>query len=274
MKRVSIVQRGRIGIWVTGTLVVGLAVGVAVPARAALRLLDFTGTLTFEISTLSSATGAGGAVAPAITSGGHLVTLALPGGFAPITTSVPMTNNVTINSVVFTGVGNLSATIAGISGGPPLGSRVMGMQGLVKVCLTFSECRYASVPVPLTPTPGGAGMGIGGTQTLPGAVALTLQHAAWTIGQPTMTIHSANSNVTAPTLPGGFAGPPSATARNSGVLQLVTASKVFTSLESAFPELPMFAIMNLHIVPEPGTLLLFSMGVAGIGFYGNRRRKL
>jgi len=272
MHREDTVRLGRIGTWMIGLLVVGLAAGVAAPARAALRLLDYTGTLTFGVTTFKSATGAGGAASPAVTSGGHLSTLLLPSGFAPITTSVPVTSSATIASFRFTGIGNLSATVTGISGGPPLGSGVMGMQGVLKVCIFTPDCT-TNILVPFTPTPGGAGMGIGGTQTVSAGVALTMQHAAWTIGQPTMTIHSANSNVTAPALPGGFAGPSSATARNSGVLQLVTASKVFTSLTGAFPELPIYAVMNLHIVPEPGTLLLLGFGVAGLGFHGRRKKK-
>ena len=263
---------GRNAVWASGLLAISLVTVVASPARADLRPLDLTGTLTFAVPIFATATGTGGAVAPAVTLGGRLSTLALPRGFAPITTSLPATSHPTIASLRFTGIGNLSATITGIAGGPPLGSGVMGMQGLLKVCIFSSEC-YSNVLVPFTPTPGGVGMGIGGTQTVPGTVALTLQHAPWTIGQPVMTLHTAESSVTSPLLPGGFAGPPSATAWNSGVLQLVTVSKVFTSLTSAFPELPIFAIMDLHIVPEPGTLLLLGSGVVGLGLCGRRRRR-
>jgi hypothetical protein len=118
-------------------------------------------------------------------------------------------------------------------------------------------------------------MGVGGTQTVPGGVALTMYHAPWTIGQPVMTIHTPNTTVTTPSLPGGFAHGPasltSSTALPGGALQLVTVSKVHTSLTGAFPEFPMLSILKLHFIPEPGTLLLLGSGVAGLAVLGRRR---
>jgi len=78
-----------------------------------------------------------------------------------------------------------------------------------------------------------------------------------------------------PRLPGGFAHGPasltSSTAQPSGVVQLVTVSKVYTSLKAAVPELPMIAILNLHFVPEPSTALLLATGFAGLAAVGRRR---
>lgn len=91
-----------------------------------------------------------------------------------------------------------------------------------------------------------------------------------------MTFHTPNSNAWTPTLPGGFAHGPasltSSTAQASGVVQLVTVSKVFTSLTGAFPEFPVIGVLNLHFVPEPGTLLMLGLGAAGLALYAQRKR--
>jgi hypothetical protein len=255
-----------------------LAIGVAGNARSA--TLNFTGTLEFRLSSMPSVVAVGSGTAQLTDDGGfHLLSFLLPGGaFGPITTSLPLTSNATINSVVFTAVQNLSGSFTAISGGPP-GGGPMGLQGVAKICsLGFGPCSVSNVTVPLTPTTGGAGFGLGGTQNIPGAVALTLQHAPWTIGQPTMTIHTPNSTITAPfiPLPGGFAHGPasltSSTAQPWGVVQLVAVSKVYTSLTGAFPEMPVTGILTLQFVPEPGTLLLLASGVAVVAIYGRRKQ--
>jgi hypothetical protein len=92
-----------------------------------------------------------------------------------------------------------------------------------------------------------------------------------------MTIHTPGSTISIPVLPGGFAHGPasltSSTAQLSGALQLVTATKVFTNLYGAFPEFPLAGVLTLHVVPEPGTLILVGSGVVGLAVYGRRRRK-
>jgi hypothetical protein len=155
----------------------------------------------------------------------------------------------------------------------------MGLSGIAKLCLVLSgpDCQFAFVPLPFaaTGTPL-VGLGIGGTQLTTGAISFTAQHAPWTIGQPVMTFHTPNSTITTPTLPGGFAHGPasltSSTAQPSGVLQLVTVSKVYTSLVGAVPEVPMTGILTLHFAPEPGTLLLLVSGAAPPIFLGWWRR--
>ena len=251
-----------------------LALG-AVSARAG--PLPFKCTLTVQIATLPSIVAAGGGVASVNGSagGGHLSTLALAGGsFGPLTVSLPLTSVSTMQSIRVTGINNLTGTFTGISGGPP-GGGPMGVTGLAKLCLIFAACPYANVPVPLTPT-ANTGLGIGGTQSVPGGVAITMVHMPWTVGQPVLTMHTPNTTISTPVLPGGFAHGPasltSSTARPSGILQLVTVSKVYTSLTGAFPEMPVIGFLDVHFVPEPGTLGLALAAAVGLLAAGRGRR--
>jgi hypothetical protein len=277
-----------------GVLALSLVfLSIVAPGSARAGTLDFTGTLELAIPYGSPSIpyssgwerlripGAGSA-SVADDGSFHLLSLLLPrGAFGPITTSIPMTNSATFNSVIFTDVGNLAGSFTGISGGPP-GSGAMGLSGIAKLCFAFSTpACFGHIPLPLAPTAGGAGFGIGGTRTSAtqhfNFVKVTLKHAPWTIGQPVMTLHTPNSNVISPPLPGGFAHGPasltSSTARLSGALQLVTVTKVFTNLITGFPEIPAVGILNLHFVPEPGTALLLGSGVAALGVIARRRRR-
>jgi len=271
-------RRWTLSLGMGGALLGLLLVGVAGSASAA--TLDFTGTLTLRLSSLPAFVVPGAGTAQVSADGSaHLLSFLLPGGtFGPISMSLPTTNNGTLGSVLLTAAANLTGSFSGISGGPP-GGGAMGLQGLAKICaIIFVPCEFAAIPLPLTPTTGGAGFGVGGTRTVTGAVNVTLQHAAWTIGQPVVTAHTAGSNISSPVLPGGFAHGPasltSSTAQPSGALQLVTVSKVFTSLTGAFPEFPVSAVLTLHFVPEPGTLALVASGVAVLALHGRRQRRL
>jgi hypothetical protein len=247
------------------------------PTRAA--TLDFTGTLSLRIGTFPALVVPGSGTAQLTDDGSHhLLSFTLPGGaFGPATPTITrwaLPGATGIDWLAFTLSQNLSGSFSGVSGGPP-GGGPMGLSGMAKICFYFYPPCISNISMPLTLTTGRAGFGIGGTRTTTGSVNVTVQNAPWTIGQPVMTLHTPNTTTWTPTLAGGFAHGPasltSSTAQTSGVVQLVTVSKVYTTLTGAFPEYPLTGILTLHFVPEPGTLLLLASGVAVLAALGRRR---
>lgn len=254
-----------------GACLLVLATFAAAPAGAA--TLAFTGTLTLQLvhSNPNTVVPVAGSGLAQVTGGLHLSSLTLPGTtFGPITTKIDL-GFATGTDLSLVGVVNQSGQFTG-------GAGVLGFSGVAKLCFALFDptCLFANLlfPFAATGTPA-KGFGIGGTQVTAGAVGVTAKHAPWTTGQPVLSIHWPNSTVTIPPLPGGFAHGPasltSSTAQPGGVLQLVTATRVFTSLTAAFPELSQYGILELHFVPEPGTLLLLASGGLGLALLGRRR---
>ena len=274
----------------------GIAVGAALllPSAASAAVLPYGGFIALSLGDLPGLVVPGGSVGIVNGSlgGPHVTTLSvLAGAFGPATQVLVVTASATVGAVAFTAVANAPGLFVGGTG-PSLLGGPMGLTGTAQICLFTSTCLGGSVLVPLT---GGLGAGTA-TQTLPGFIALTLQHQVWTQGLATVTIHDAATTTGAGTGPpptqhaantntlaaqAGFAhgaasGTSSTTAAQSGVIQLVTVTKAWTSLTGAFPELPLFGILTLHFtsgdVPEPGTLLLLGAGVAGLVAVGRKKR--
>jgi hypothetical protein len=94
-------------------------------------------------------------------------------------------------------------------------------------------------------------------------VNITAISANWTVGPATITLGPASPTVTAMAT-----GNNGLTVGGFGTLTLVTPVKIITNIAGT---LAAFGVLTLTYVPEPGTLLLLGMGVAGLAALGRRR---
>ena len=253
----------------------------APPARAA--TLPFTATLSIQVGSLPGAvfTGSGTAV-----SNGIGTTFTLPSGLfaggvtfpASLFTGVPQISGV---KVVLTGNGSgsfnptfvppsLHTTHVGFAGGGVGGPmQVFGTAG-VNVLQLFS------LSIPLSKL----GLGSSVTAYL-GAIAVTAFATQWTTGMAyvrgvPITLVSPHLP-TSTTLPGTWTLPSATTtltgsdarsAGGAGSVTLVSPVKAQTNVAGNFP---VFVILSVNFIPEPGTALLLLAGVVGLAAFGRTR---
>ena len=251
-------------------LLSAVALGAGLAGGAHARVLGYEGTLTLDFVNLSTVafTGMGVATVNGSASRVPLVSLRLGSGISGAVSTVPFTDPDlgllrVLAPVVTLGTGVLSP-ISG--GGSPLTQDQLPIGGVFRICILFPDC-VSYIPVLLT-VGGTRGAGIGGLVTLntfgKAGVKFSVTGAPWTIGTTTVS----NS------VWSGFAhGPASGTtttAKEGGVVQLVTPVRVTTTLGSG---MDFIGILRVVLVPEPGTGLLLGAGVITLALAGRRKRR-
>jgi hypothetical protein len=248
-----------------------MVLGAGLAGGAHARVLGYEGTLTLEfIQHFPTVAFTGAGVATVNGSAGRipLSSLRLAGGITG-STLVPFTDpdlaplsKIWPRATLGTGV---LAPISG--GGSPLTQNQLPLGGDLRLCIFFLPWCPSYVPVPLT-VGGTRGAGIGGLITVntfgTAGLKFSVTGAPWTIGTTTVS-NSVRS---------GFAhGPASGTtttAKEGGVVQLVTPVRVTTTLASG---MDFIGILRVVLVPEPGTGLLLGAGVIALALAGRRKHR-
>ena len=268
----------------------GLAIGIAsvlllgIAGTAHAKLIGFNGTLSISLGGQPPvvATGSGNAVLNGSGGlGGHLTTLQILTNSVAITSAVvPITDpGATLGGETLVSVRGTAALGTGIlrpisGGGTGLTRNVMPVTGVVRWCVLFTGCPISLLVVPLT-VGGTAGVGIGGLITIGtfGQFKFSLQGQPWTVGTAVVTgITTDNGGLSTQSIVGFVHGPASATSSTAaigGVIQLVTAMRLTSNIQAL--QNTFLTTLTIHLVPEPGTFVLFGSGVVALGIAGRRR---
>ena len=214
--------------------------------------------------------------------GGHLTTLqiltntvSVTGAVVPITDPL-VTVTVSVRGTAALGTGILRPISGAAASGPGLTQNVMPVAGIFRICFLFTGCS-TTLAVPLT-VGGTRGMGIGGVIHFgtfgKGGIRFSVFGQPWTVGTALVTVTTDNGGISTQSIFGFAHGPASSTsstAATSGVVQLVTATLVTSTLAGS--STPLFTTLRIHFVPEPGLLVLLGSGITGLVVIGRRRAR-
>jgi hypothetical protein len=218
----------------------------------------------------------------------HLSTLSLASGVS-LVTAVQVTDptQAPILDVVFDvrQRPDLQGGVFGFTGGGGVSPNTLPMSGMVTLCLIdeLVPC-VGQLHLPLGATASGnwIGHGVGGILTVggTGSIRISMLGAAYTIATVSVPFRTENGGIEVATARGFAHGPFSATsssAQTSGVIQLVTATRIHTEGSGDMDLAGSISTSLIHLVhiPEPGrlTLLLSGAGLLTLlGWRKNRRR--
>jgi len=228
----------------------------------------------FVAGSASAAPFAGGSFSVVI---GTLPGLGVPitGGFATDGTNVTATSTGAIaGSDTFIGITNappitrVQAVLTGNQTGqlvPGAGTaaNALGLKGVANVVAYGGYVTLVGVPLSSFGIPGSSFSFMGG-----GGTIIAYTGAGWTTGTamvavPATTIAGATQTATTVTAAGtnNLVG-------GVGTITFISPVLVRTNLAG---DLPSFALLTLSFVPEPGTLMLIGVGIAGLAVLGRRR---
>jgi hypothetical protein len=246
-----------------------LCLSLAAVARAETQVFQATFTFAGLVDPPPSDTAVGVATVNGSGGGLHLATLQLPGDILSLHTDVPVTGGtlpitqVQIDLTLAGGVFDVGA--GGTLSGP------LPVQGIARLCVALG-CGI-NFDVPLT-AGGTRGVGIGGAAIdvpLGGFGSLALLGMPWETGTASITTPGGSTLAVA-----GFAHGPlsntSSTASPLGEMLMVTPVRVGAVI-GGNPEqvLPLFGILEVKLLPEPGATTTLAAGAALLAALGVRR---
>jgi hypothetical protein len=142
----------------------------------------------------------------------------------------------------------------------------MTLGGQYRITAYSGNVTLVRVPLSVVGQPGGFASETGG-----GGTIIRVYGTGWTTGVQTLMAPATTvgGGTTAPTTVTAT-GADLRTASGAGTLVLISPMFVRTNLAG---DIPTFATLTLNYVPEPSTLLLVGVGIAGLALRGRKRHR-